>query len=262
MSAVDTAALDYFRSIMDARAEQAEQAYQVHPELRGTAATLLRLERHMHRAMGGWEMAPHLFFLRRHMRSGRLVAEHSSAFTAMLHHHCMQGDPPAVALAMVALVAERSRAHYHARATGVADPDLPALAPEAVAALDKLIRALPPGGDMIGCDIGYRFDGVGFATIAYMAVADSDAMHAARDGRLHDHPDRTEMRQICYMARDGWSFEVSRVRTRGEVEMPRYCIPTNPDDTDVTGTVPQAVSRLCNALANNPVPIRLGWRGQ
>lgn len=253
---MDTAALDYFRSMMDARVGQAEQIYQVHPELRGTAAALLRLERRMHHLMDGWEMAPNLFYLHRHMRTGRLTAEHSSVFTSMLHHHCRRGYPPATALAMVAMVVERSRACHHARVTGVADPDLPPLPSEATSVLDNLAGALTPDGDMIGCDVGYRLDGIGFATIAYMAIANSGAMDAARAGHLHDHPNRVEMRQVCYMARDGWSFEVSRVHTDGTIEMPRYCIPTNPDDTDVFGTVPQAVSRLCNALVSNPVPIR------
>ena len=254
VSTVSITALQHFRTLMDARAAAAERNYQVYPELSGTAAALLRMERLMHK--DGWEMAPHLFFLRRHMRSGRVDGRVSTRLTSVLHHHCALGAPPAQALTAVAEICQYGRDYVDHHVGGMDNTDLPPLSPSSATLLDNLLRALPSDGDMLDCGTGHRFDGVGFATIAYATAANPDAMNAARVGLLHAHPDRVEVRQICYMARDGWSFEVVRARSDGEVRMPRYCIPANPDDTDVVGTVPQAVSRLCNALVGNPVPIR------
>jgi len=64
------------------------------------------------------------------------------------------------------------------------------------------------------------------------------------------------MRDLVYAARDGWVWRVTRYRQPPEGVPTRSCVATNPEnDLHIAGTVPNAMTRMCNAIASNPVPV-------
>jgi hypothetical protein len=78
----------------------------------------------------------------------------------------------------------------------------------------------------------------------------------ARSRQLHSHPDRREMRSVLYAARDGYFWDVQRIRRQPDLALPRFVRVRTQDDDDATaGSVPRSLTRMCNAIANNSVPL-------
>lgn len=223
--------MQLFNEILEQRTQGAQRTYQELPTLRATADTLLREEKRLH-VQGGWDAAPTLFFLREHVRSGWLRHVGFSMLTGLLHQSTVA---PPEALARLAHTTELIRR----RANGEYDPSWPAMLEP------PLPWATGPGEDLYPCGCGYRFHGLGFTSIG--------------TGRSLDGPGPMPLtvHHLYYVGRDGWAFEVWRTRATGGVPGGRYCVPSLPDGIDNTGgTVPESLTRLCNAIAANPVPVR------
>jgi hypothetical protein len=124
-------------------------------------------------------------------------------------------------------------------------------------------------GDLFDFGLGQEFHGFGFLMEAWMTNLQFDpddpeevalAVRAAelmKSGELSTHPMSIEVRQIEYSARDGWSWAVMRPRRTATIAVPRACyVHTDEDDFRFSGTVIEATTRICNALASNTVPVR------
>lgn len=221
------------------------------PDLAAVRIALLDVEKTIHR--DGWDQPPRMFFVRRHERSGRVSSVSFPLLSREIQARLDRGERPATALAVVAGVTEYMRAVVD----GLADPE-PADVPVDLRAL----LGRRPGDDLFDCGAGHRFFGIGFATEAWTTA--SEGVEASRvnremamQGRLDEHPDRIEVRVVYLYPRDGWAWQVTRLRGTRTAAFPRACIAHEPDsEVHVTGRIPEALSRICNAIASDAVPIR------
>lgn len=104
-----------------------------------------------------------------------------------------------------------------------------------------------------GSKPGWTFYGYGYSYEAWLAVEEQggETWELFEQNRLEDHPRRIEARQVCFAARDGRLWMISRLRG----EEPTAVVEP-PDTARTGGPVVNGLSRLTNAAAGNDVPIR------
>lgn len=226
-----------------------------HPEMAAVRDLLLATEKDVH-VGEGWDSRPRLFLLRRHDHSGRLSTMPLPALNKLMREH--DGRPPE-ALEYFARMFESVRS--------VVDGDSPNALVGGIRGGDgqdffqlfRMVRGRR-GEDLLSCGSGQTFLGVGFLMEGWMASpapGEDPAFlrKAAAQHQIHARADRMEMRQIHYSGRDGVTWDVMRVRAVDGFTFPRMVIAHTEDDRWATGGVPESVSRMCNAIASNPVPI-------
>lgn len=180
----------------------------------------------------GWDGPPAVFLLGGHPRSNKLHYHHLDEFTDMVIDSPQR--PPDV-LELLAGALERAR----------------------VTAAESGLDI-----DLITGSRGEVFHGIGFMTEGWMVLgtdntADLKYIDAlARSHLLKTHPGRREVRMVTYAGRDGYRWDVQRLRRYPDLALPRFVKVHTQDDDDVTaGSVPRSLTRMCNAIANNPVPL-------
>jgi len=236
---------------IDAQAARTRALCTDQPQQQEVRAALLRAEKEIHQH--GWDRPPTVFFLQQNIRTGRIRYTEFKRFTRLLVE--VPGRHPDV-LDLLADIAEILRGQAHR-------PD---------AELDLAVQQLPPAfRDMVAkfradptadlfdvSDRHWRFHGVGMVFEGWMVLNVDDATEElARHHKLHSHPERIEVREVHYAARDGWFWELTRLRRTPTIALPRHCVALHRDNDDysVTGGIPHSLTRLCNAIASNPVPI-------
>jgi hypothetical protein len=221
------------------------------PELARVRATLIGLEKSVH-ITEGWDAAPRLFILCRHEFSGRISHVPAENLTQAIHDWIAHGGisyPKALDLLSVAM--ERVRHEIDPNSADPGPLEHIGHSPRLTAFLDAM-RSVPHA-DLFRHGPGQVFHGVGSLMEGWFAPVGPD--QAERVG-LEAVPHRFENRSVFYAARDGFMWEVIRFRRRADgVTLPRHCRVYDPDDP-LGGTITEALSRICNALAGNPVPIR------
>lgn len=101
----------------------------------------------------------------------------------------------------------------------------------------------------------WRFHGFGIRYEAWKVGATPDdrdeLIHAARNKRLNEHPQRRETRFVYFTGRDGLTWIVNRERGY----QPAVYLQRPEARSGHFGAIPHALSRITNVLADNPVPI-------
>lgn len=234
--------------MMDAAAAETQQLCDAQPEQQAVRTALLRAEKTIHQA--GWDAPPELFLLYRHTKTGRVRYDRHDVFTRIIINAPMRS---ADVLDGIALAVEfvRAQAMGSARSPVVDD------APPFIRQYLRRARMNPRGDLFGGGDLRWRFFGIGFVSEAWIVLnMDDTTQEAARSHTIYRHPNRIEMRQLYLAARDGWNWEVRRLRRTSTIAVPRHCIATNHDsNTRVVGSIPHALTRMCNAIASNSVPV-------
>jgi hypothetical protein len=207
---------------------------------------------------GGWGMPPVLFFLRRENSTSEVEVEPLMVLSRLI---AFASDRPSVALERLADRSEWVR-HQVQLPEEQLHSYLRGLDAHEAEWFDHVRRQ--PVEDLLAFDIqpGWTFHGLGLICENWFAQVPDDPDAAtifydmARKGMLRRRPDSVLTRRIDYVGRDGWMWEVSRFRPTGDITIPRYCVVRNHDSSaPIFGTVPHALSRMCNAFASNPVPI-------
>lgn len=237
---------------MDAESARTQKLCTDQPDQAQVRTALLRAEKQIHQEADGWDAPPKVFFLQQNTKSGRIRYTEFEKFSAMLVDQ--PGRPPQI-LEKLAQVAEFIRAQAQASADEL-DPRVRDMPPEFRTMMDSARRQ--PDADLFDVSgAHWRFHGVGLATEAWLVLKpDSLTNIMAENHQLHAHPERIEIREVYYAARDGWMWEVMRLRRTPTIAVPRHCIVLHHDnDYRVVGTVPDALTRMCNAIASNPVRV-------
>lgn len=197
-----------------------------------TRACLLKVEHRAHRA--GWNSAESqatIFAVFAHPEKHYVHARKDTVITAMLHRMCDQhsGGDVGAALQMLAQVMEQAR--------------------DTMAALDVL-----PARDLLTTTANDKFYGFALRVECWATLGLSDEdRRAAEEKRLKDYGgDRIELRMVDLIARDGLTWAVSRVR--GEAPQVMAFRPESETDAH-QGAVPNALGRMANVIACNPVPV-------
>jgi hypothetical protein len=185
----------------------------------------------------GWdseESAPTLFRVEAHPTRGVMHARLDAMFTTLLRQTCNLRTEGDVGSAMDCLATVMEQARGSLQNAGM---------PEQVDALN-------------GSQPGLTFYGFALRVEAWGLSAETtdkaEMQATAEVGQLHQHPDRVELRYVQFVARDGLSWAVMRRRgapvqamvTRGQ-----------DDDTVINGRIANALGRMANAIAGNPVPV-------
>lgn len=208
------------------------------PVAAATRQALIKMERDLHR--GGWNVlnTPQVFRVDRHRLQNRVWIEPEPDITAALreqitHHKGHFGR----ALRERAELAELIR-------SGGALADGTVLPP------------WPDGDAVVPEDPNRVFYGYGMCAEAWFAdstenKADEKALDAfARDHALDKYPGSVDARSVYLVCRDGRKWDCGRVRGAA----PRVYCWTSPDEKGAhVGLVFHALSRLTNAVADNPV---------
>jgi len=254
--------LSGFVAMMDSGSAQALRLCAGQPDQAHVRKALLAVEKQIH-VTEGWDAPLRLFFLRKHLRSGRVSYTPFDKFTNLIHELCAtRGARPPDALEYLADIIEQVRTWVDSGATEPTFAGKPIHSAEVAEIFAGFMSRCRPREDMFSCVPGQEFHGVGFVMEGWQVFAEDlpeeKAVEAlADDHRLHTHPRRMESRQIHFFARDGWAWDVIRVRHTDTVKLPRYCIAHNPEsDMQFGGVITVAMSRICNGIASNPVPIR------
>lgn len=224
------------------------------PEQAGVRHALLAAEKRCHDK--GWDGPPDVFYLARHPRTGKVRYRRFDKWSTMLVDLAAR---PRDVLAVLAEVAEMTRAavSHHVYPGDLDGP----VGVVAAALLDSFSRGADPDGDLFtgSHDI---FHGIGFTTEAWLvmggnSLADRKYIDAlAQSRQLHSHPDRREIRSVLYAARDGYFWDVQRFRRVPDLALPRFVrVRTQDDEGPTAGSVPRSLTRMCNAIASNPVPL-------
>lgn len=240
------ATVSEFKEDWDAIAARTQQFCADQPPQQEIRTTLLRAEKQIHQ--NGWDAPPEMFFLQQNTKTMRVRYTKLDTLSHLLV--TLPGRSPD-ALQMIAEFTERLRAQAMASS---ASP----LAETVPPALRHLAFARPDQDLFKGVGPNWRFHGIGFAHEAWLRLrATPEDMELIKQHRLYTHPERIEIRQIYYTGRDGWNWQVLRLRrTPTKIVVPRYCVVLNNDNApQIAGTVPHYLSRLCNAIVSNPVPI-------
>jgi hypothetical protein len=197
-----------------------------------TRACLIKVEHEAHRA--GWdseESAPTLFRLEAHETKQYVKARADSMMTVMLRATCERtGGNVGAALQHLASTME--------------------LAKQSMESLDLL----PEGGRdiLVRHDANHRFYGYALRVEAWATRGlTSEAREAVKAKRLSEYEHRIELRSITFVARDGLTWSLGRVRG----EAPQVMAVRPEGDTEHEGLVPNALGRMTNVIASNPVPV-------
>lgn len=224
-------AIRHAHDVMELRAGEARRIYARLQDVRATARAVDKEEGRVF-ALGGWDGPPTLFFLREHIHTRRVQRASFPVLTEMLREQS-GASTPAETLIRLAHVTEVMRD----RVDGKNDPTWPEILNVGGSVPWRTGRE----GDLLDAGPRHRFHGVGFTSAGWMGPPDGE---------------RVEAHNAYYAGRDGWAIEVWRIHGNAEVPGARYSIPSTPDGSGALGTVPQAMTRLCNAIAANPVPVR------
>lgn len=118
------------------------------------------------------------------------------------------------------------------------------------------MEAPPEGHDLFGgSEEGFVFTGIGMRAESWKVTAtadDKDTQAAARAGKLDEHPERQDVRNVRFVHRDGTVWTIERVR--GEA-VPEVLVVRQGDEMWPQGQIMNVLSRMCNAVAGNDVPI-------
>lgn len=167
----------------------------------------------------GWdsdESAPTLFRVEAHPTRGVVHARLDAMFTNLLRQTCSLRTEGNVGAAMDCLASVMEEARGSLEQAG-----------------------LPGQIDILNASqFGLTFYGFALRTEAY--------------GRSDNSPDRVELRQVEMVARDGLSWAVVRLRGRPAEAM---VMRGQDDDTVMTGRIANALGRMTNAIAGNPVSV-------
>lgn len=244
--------LDLYNQSTDTHNARTRQLCTEQPDQQPVHTALLHLEKGAETA--GWDTDPRLFTLRRHADTGVLRSVDMPILSEQLR--LAPGSTSDVLLGL-------ATAMEFVRAQAELPPEARKAGTEGfVAGVGVEPGAtLAPDADMLGDSEGWAFLGAGLVTEAWAVLqtgnrADDravDAFHAER--RLKDHPLRIEARQVFYCGRDGLMWQLERLRATTEVPASPRRTTIHHHDADLTGDLPHGLSRLCNAMAGNPVPI-------
>ncbi|HET6285740.1 MAG TPA: hypothetical protein VFG15_03180 [Amycolatopsis sp.] len=245
---VDT--LAEYAEKMDAQAARTRKLCTDQPQQQDVRTALLRAEKDIHQH--GWDMPPTVFFLQQNLHTGRIRYTEFERFSRLLEE--LPGRHPDV-LDRLADIAEFMRRQAHVPVAEL-DPAVQWLPPTFRDMVVKL-RANPTADLFDVSGRHWRFHGVGMAYEGWMVLDVDDATEElARSHKLHSHPERIEVREVHYAARDGWIWEVTRLRRTPSIAVPRHCIALHRDnDYSVVGGIPHSLTRMCNAITSNPVPV-------
>jgi hypothetical protein len=243
--------LSHYIELRDAAAARTQKLCTDQPQQAAVRTALLRAEKQVHQEHG-WDGPPKVFFLQQHAKTGRIRYTEFEKFSLMLV--ALPGRPTDI-LAKLASVTEFTRAQAHV-AEDELDPLMRDLPPEFHAMMERARRN--PDADLFDCSgEHWHFHGVGVIIEAWMVLDPSpETQTMAHNRQLHTHPERIEIRELYYAARDGWMWDLTRLRRTPTIAVPRHCVVLHHDnDHRVVGTVPHALTRMCNAISSNPVRI-------
>jgi hypothetical protein len=207
-----------------------------------TRILLLRLEKQGHKL--GWDHPDNEAVFQVHYNPDNSNVEHqwSDAYTDIIRYVSgHNGGNTGGSFQALAEIVEEG-------VSGELEPHLPS----------RLRGVLPrsaPGTDLWpGKRTGWRFYGYGYRSEGWMVQGhmDEETERLSRVRQLDQHPDRVEIRQICLAARDGLLWWVHRIR--GEEPTVHAELPES--DGPMGGNIINGLSRLTNAVAANPVPVR------
>lgn len=211
-----------------------EELCQRQPLAARTRVALLRLEKEVHRA--GWDSPaslPTILRFERHRTKHFVKAMESEPLTACLtlaYTRHTDGDV-GKAMELLAWVTERGREAFSYLGVPLDE--------------DVMRSDGGPGWEFYG--YGLRMEGWTLPALGLDAVPE-----AVREKRIHEHPDRVETRMVYLVARDGLSWSLVRRRRMPPVE----CVVTRPEGQfEQLGLVVNALGRMTNAAAGNPVPV-------
>lgn len=244
---------------MDKLATHTEQLCTLQPGQDRVRTALLDAEQRIHHGFDWGEAPPLLFFLRRQDTTSEVKFEPLSLLSRWFVE---TPAPPSAVLERLADVCEWVRQQAQLPEDQTDRPYLDSLSPDATECFDQIRQQ--PDADLFSFDIepGWTFQGLGLISETWFAPVprDPDAAAVFRDmarkGMLHQRSDSVLTRQTDYVARDGWVWKISRFCHTGDIDIPTYCVARTHDTNSplISGTVPNALSRLCNALASNQVP--------
>jgi hypothetical protein len=217
-----------YLAIIDTWNAETQRLCSEQPEQAAVRQALLHAEKRTHER--GWDGPPEVFTLGRHR--GKVHYSRQDEFTSMVRD--LPQRPPATLEAIAAIM---EAARTEATQGGMTD-------------------------DLITNRQGAVFQGIGFMFEGWMVLGtDSVAANKytdalAKEHLLKTHPDRREVRIVSYAARDGYVWDVQRFRRQPDLALPRYTrVLTQDDDDPTAGSVPRSLTRMCNAIASNPVPL-------
>lgn len=238
---------------------------------------LLALEKDVH-VNEGWDAPPRVFVLVRNQHSGRVSTVVLQQLSAAI---LAPDEPPPRVLDALVPVAEwvREVRNWYDIAQDDGAPHLaPPEPPRNARYFHEAFRSIAPTraeGDLFDFGIGQEFHGFGFLLETWWTSIKADldnpeeravaaeAADLAAKRELYKHPMRIETRQIEYSGRDGLSWSLQRPRRTAGIAVPRACyVHTNEDDFRLSGTIIEATTRICNAIASNPVPVRKDITGE
>lgn len=205
------------------------------------AEALLGMERLSHDA--GWGSPPRLFTLEGDTASPEVECHALDTLTGTLRD-LLQRSGTSMGSAMLVL----AEASETLRAAGMPPNQNRRTMPEGVEPCEPDSDLFAPPRE------GWRVYGVGLLTESWK-VEDQFrrgvGFWAAQRGALDQHPARLETRQVFLVGRDGLVWQVDRIRDH-EPEI-TVTDPRSPERP--VGRVMNALSRVCNSIAGERVPI-------
>lgn len=248
-----------FVTFMDSADAASRRLCAEQPDQAAVRSALLALEKDVHRHQG-WDSDPQIFQMLRDRWSGEPTLSRWPFATGLIARENARGVETAEVLENLASVLEDVRAKIDGRdpvdsdAVGRAD-----LSPE------DYRRVLGIGRGAAGADLAgtpeSRFHGVGLVAECWAAlgIGEQEGREIAglSERRMVNlHPHRMEVRQVMFSARDGYVWQVWRIRNTPGMALSRYCTALRAeDDLHVNGAITESLTRICNAIANNPVPV-------
>ena len=199
---------------------------------------LLKIERAGERA--GWDSdlaAPMIFSISAYRRTHYVQHQWHQGLNFVLHRIIERTGDADGALTQIAESTENlSRAK---------NGEYPA---EVIDAFRKIRADFNSGQDWRFLGFGIRFE----AWLVSAAPEERDALRKeALNKRLHMHPERKETRVVHFSGRDGLTWFISRKRGHH----PDVLLQKPESDSGYFGSVVNAISRITNSFADNPVPI-------
>lgn len=238
--ALSTAAARDLQLDVSPRVERTRRECAGDPVAAATRSALIKFERDLHR--GGWNTlrTPLMFSVDRHRSHNRVWIEAERDATASLGQQlALQGGHVGRALCERAELAEIVR-------SGGALPN------------GVMVPPWPDGDAVVPDDPSRIFYGYGVCTEDWFATsgenrADRKALNAfARDHSLHTHPNAVDARSVHLACRDGRNWFCGRVRGAAPFV---YSWTSLDEDGEHAGLIFHALSRMTNAVADNPVLI-------
>lgn len=229
---------------------------------------LLDAERRAHATgWGGPNAPPRLFEVHEHRDKPEFSLRWPSALQAFFLRFAPPGAGVSVSKALIACAETMESATATTMRGDVPDEAVAWMA-RAKGTSEQAVRewlqglrvAVASGGDLLQSPepSGYRFHGLGLRTegTGIVGCYDEDEISQvfARRRRgmpVADMPESTELRFVYYVARDGLTWSVMRVR--GGTPQCVFQMPES--DAQHVGAVPHALGRMVNTLISNRIPV-------